>query len=158
MSQLSLFSPSHAKAIWPPSGEKVGDLADPRIEVSGTSWGGGSSIPRGRQRSQTTTARSNAPASAAASHQRRRRRAGACAAAGCESDCSLISWSSTLKSAMCWKRRSGSFCRQRRMTFSRSLGTPGVSSLGAFGCSRSTAASVSAVEFPAKARRPVTIS
>ena len=44
------------------------------------------------------------------------------------------------------------------MTFSRSLGTLGAISLGTFGLSLTTAASVSAVELPANARCPVTIS
>ena len=59
---------------------------------------------------------------------------------------------------MCWKRRSGSFLRQRRITRSSASGIPATSSRGALGWSLTTAVSVSDTVFPANARRPVTIS
>ncbi len=59
---------------------------------------------------------------------------------------------------MCWKRRSGSFRRHRRIRRSSASGISGTSSRGAFGCSLTTAVSVSDIDFPANARRPVTIS
>jgi hypothetical protein len=59
---------------------------------------------------------------------------------------------------MLWNRRSGSFCRQRRISFSKSWGSPVTSALGARGGSRATAASVSSVVAPENGRRPVTIS
>jgi hypothetical protein len=69
-----------------------------------------------------------------------------------------MSCSAILTSPMCWKRRCGSFRKHRRISFSRSLGTAGMMALGAFGCARITALRVSAVDVPANARVPVTIS
>ena len=54
-------------------------------------------------------------------------------AVACESDSSFASCSSIFASSMCWKRRSGSFRKHRRMIRSRSLGTSGTSSLGGCG-------------------------
>jgi hypothetical protein len=89
----------------------------------------------------------------------RRLRAGiAAGVAAAESDSSFTSWSWTLTSDMCWKRRSGSFRRHSRISRSSASGIPGISSLGAFGWSLTPAASVSDTVFPANARRPVTIS
>jgi hypothetical protein len=59
---------------------------------------------------------------------------------------------------MPWKRRSGSFLRQRVMTRSVSAGRPSTTWVTGFGSPRNTAASVAAWESPWNARRPVTIS
>jgi hypothetical protein len=70
----------------------------------------------------------------------------------------VTSRSSTAISDMTCTRRSGSFCRHRRMIFSRSRGRLLASWLGGIGSLARTAASVDIVDFSLNTRTPVTIS
>ena len=66
--------------------------------------------------------------------------------------------SASFRSAAACQRRAGSFRRQRRITFSRSRDSPGITSLGRSGSFPTTASSVDIFVSPTNARRPVTIS
>jgi hypothetical protein len=139
MSKLSSVFPFQVKATILPSEEKEGQTSVPGKLVSGTEARavGGASV-RGRLNQSHAAAATTATTltTPITAHVPRRACAGAVAAPSTpESDYSFSSSNSTLRSFISWNRRSGSFRRQRLISFSRSCGIAGTRALAGFGSS-----------------------
>jgi hypothetical protein len=166
--QIDLTPSARAtKATCVPSGERVGGPAKSPV-MSRETFSGGRRTARttgcGAGAGRSATAAPAAISASAATPQARRgllhkrpRRAATVAAAGVE-ESTAMKRSCRSRSCADWKRSSGSFARQVRMTWSSAAGADGRSVVIGCGSAARIEAMTLACVFPSNGRRPVAIS